>query len=87
MSMSRLLSKELVKHKNKGPFGRTAITSRSITINNKNFNFYNGHEWELDISRRDADGNSIEKEDNEDSEEEDDQIGAKIKETAPKTVS
>ena len=55
MSVNRNLGKELLKHKNKGPFGRTAITSRAITINNKNFNFYNGHEWDLDISKRDTD--------------------------------
>ena len=60
MSNSRDLSRELVKHKNKGPFGRTAITNRSITINNKNFNFANGHGWDLDISRRDANGKSLE---------------------------
>ena len=58
----RELGKELLKHKAKGEEARCAITTRSITLNDKNFNFFNGHFWQLDISRRGRD--DVEENDN-----------------------
>ena len=43
LGLSRELGKELLQHKAKAEEARCAITSRAITLNNKNFNFYNGH--------------------------------------------
>lgn len=32
-------------------FNRIAITERCLTVNNKNFNFFNGHVWTLDVNK------------------------------------
>lgn len=68
MSMNRNLTKELLKQKNMRYFGRLSLNNRAITLGNKNFNFFNGHEWELDISRR-TEGGTDENNDDEDTEE------------------
>ena len=61
-------NKELLKQKNMRYFGRLSLNNRAITLGNKNFNFFNGHEWELDISRR-TEGGTDENNDDEDTEE------------------
>lgn len=47
-TLGKELTMELNDFKQK-EFNRIAITERCITLNNKNFNFFNGHSWILDI--------------------------------------
>ena len=51
LSMGKELTIELNEFKQKD-FNRIAITERCITVNNKNFNFFNSHIWTLDISKK-----------------------------------
>ena len=51
-NLSLLGGKELTMELNdfkQKEFNRIAITERCITLNKKNFNFFNGHSWTLDI--------------------------------------
>jgi len=43
-------SKEIARFKKK-PFNRLAVTDRVIRINDQNFNFCNGHMWDLRVFR------------------------------------
>ena len=51
LTLGKELTLEFNEYKQK-EFNRLSITERCITLNDKNFNFFNGHFWKLDIRRK-----------------------------------
>ena len=51
LALGKELTLEFNEYKQK-EFNRLSITERCITLNDKNFNFFNGHFWKLDIQRK-----------------------------------
>ena len=50
LSISKEMTGELNQFKKK-QFSSMSITDRGISFNNRNFNFFNGHSWPVDIAR------------------------------------
>ena len=68
LSPSRELAQELSRHKLKS-FARLTITKRCITLNDQNYNFFNGHSWPLDVSIKESDAENNEEEENDEDEQ------------------